>query len=56
MNWKRIRDLPENERDEFVKWLEGQTRPWIDGEPASEQDGYYEWDYENWKRGGRIYD
>lgn len=54
--WPRIRDLPESEREPFRTWLDGQTRPWIEGEPASEQDAYYRHDYENWKRGGPILD
>jgi len=46
--WPRLRDLPETERIIFNEWLCGQTCPWIEGEPESEQDGYYPWDYERW--------
>ena len=55
-DWPRIRNLPESERAEFEKYLEGQTRPWIDGLPANEQDGYYEHDYDRWKRKLLKYD
>jgi len=48
--WPRIRDLPESERAPFIKFLVGQTCPWIEGEPMESQDGYYRQDYENWKR------
>lgn len=47
--WPRIRDLPEAEREPFTKFLVGQTCPMIEGEPMDSQDGYYPWDYENWK-------
>lgn len=47
--WPRLRDLPENEREVFGRWLTGQTCPVIQGEPDSEQDGYYQHDYETWK-------
>lgn len=49
-NWPRIRNLPQEEHEPFMKFLEGQTRPWIDGEPESEQDGYYNCDYLNFKQ------
>lgn len=49
-NWLRIRDLPEAERQPFLDFLAHQTRPWIDGEPESEQDGYYHCDLENFRR------
>ncbi len=49
IDFPRIRDLQEGERKEFDRWLAGQTRPGIEGLPDSEQDGYYEWDYERWK-------
>lgn len=29
-DWPRIRNLPESERRPFGKWLEHQTRPWLD--------------------------
>jgi hypothetical protein len=48
-NWPRVRDLPEKERNEFEIWLNGQTRPVIEGEPDSEQDGYFPWDYAKWR-------
>ena len=54
--WSRVRDLPEEERAPFTEWLDGQTRPMLDGIPMEEQDGYYDHDYRNWKRGGRVYD
>lgn len=49
-NWPRIKDLPEKERKPFSTFLYGQTRPLIDGVPMEEQDAYYSWDYENFKR------
>jgi hypothetical protein len=54
--WPRIRDLPEPERNPFTKWLEGQTMPWIEGEPVENQDAFYPWDYERWKAGKPIID
>lgn len=47
--WPRIRDLPEAERQPFIEFLVGQTVPWIEGEPESEQDGYFEQDYLRFK-------
>jgi len=55
-DWPRIRDLPESERDAFTEWLDGQTRPMIEGEDMSEQDAYYEHDYRAWKRGIGAWD
>jgi hypothetical protein len=54
--WPRMRDLPENERAPFNKWLNGQTCPVIEGIPIEEQDAYYPWDYDRWKRGHPIVD
>jgi hypothetical protein len=54
--WPRIRNLPEAERVPFNKWLIGQTVPMIEGAPMEDQDAYYPWDYQNWKRGGPITD
>ena len=48
--WPRIRDLPEQEQVPFSAFLAGQTRPWLDGITVEQQDAYYTWDYENWKR------
>lgn len=48
--WPRIRELPEAEQAPFREFLNGQTCPWIDGETQAEQDAYYPWDYNNWKR------
>lgn len=56
MNWPRIRDLPEEERVQFIHWLLSQTRPWLDGVPEDEQDGYYQCDYERWKAGLPVID
>lgn len=49
-NFPRIRDLPEQERESFCRWLSGQTVPWFDNLPISEQDGYFRWDYMRWKK------
>lgn len=46
----RIRDLPEKERVMFREFLAGQTTPFLPGVPMRDQDGYYPWDYDNWKR------
>lgn len=56
--YPRIRDLPEKERKPFAKWLQGQTRPLIEGEPftAEHQDAYYPWDYAAWKKGLPVTD
>lgn len=54
--WPRIRDLPEEERVPFAQWLVGQTVPYLENEPQSEQDAYYPWDYEAWKTHGIIFD
>jgi uncharacterized protein YggL (DUF469 family) len=58
MEYTRIRNLPENEREPFRKWLEGQTRPLMENEPmdTESQDAYYEHDYQSWKRGGGVWD
>ncbi len=47
--WYRVRDLPESERQPFEQWLTGKTRPWLDGEPETEQDGYFYWEYSRWR-------
>lgn len=54
--WPRLRDLPKDEQAPFFRWLGGQTRPWLDGVPVDEQDGYYQHDYKNWKVGGPVLD
>ena len=54
--WPRLRDLPEHEREWFAKALDGQTLPWVEGLPASEQDFYYPWDYDRWKQGKPVLD
>lgn len=47
VNYFRISEIPEEQRAEFSKWLEGQTRPLIEGlEP---QDAVWPWDYNRWK-------
>lgn len=54
--WPRIQDLPEEERFPFAEWLYGQTCPWVEGVPADEQDAYYPWDYQRWKRKWPVID
>ena len=56
--YTRIRNLPEEEREPFRKWLVGQTRPAIEEEPMTieAQDAYYEHDYQAWKRGAKVTD
>jgi hypothetical protein len=48
---RRIRDLPAEERPHFRQWLElhKMERPEVPGAAAKDQDGYYPWDYKNWK-------
>lgn len=50
--WPRIRDLPKAEQEAFKQFLVGQTCPIIESLPinAENQDAYYPWDYENFKR------
>jgi len=55
-DFPRIRDLPQEEQGDFDRWLDGQTRPLIDGIPLEEQDFYYPWDYDRWKKGLPIID
>ena len=50
-DYQRIRDLPEEEREPFEKWMRGQTCPYVDTEPIEEQDFFYPWDYDRWKQG-----
>lgn len=49
-HWPRIKNLPKNEQKPFRKWLSGQTCPLIDGLAYEEQDAFYPWDYDQWKR------
>jgi hypothetical protein len=49
-DFPRLKDLKPRERKQFSKWLGGQTRPYLKGLSYDEQDGYYPWDYERWKR------
>lgn len=46
----RIRDLPKKEQKAFRKFLYGQTVPVVEGVPVEDQDFYYSWDYDNFKR------
>ena len=48
--WPRIRNLPPEEQEGFALLIAGLTRPYIEGEPREEQDGYYPRDYQEWKR------
>lgn len=48
VKWPRLRDLPADQRTAFNRWLLGQTCPWLEGIPESEQDGYFPGDYERW--------
>ena len=54
----RISELPEDEREPFTNWMQGQTRPWIDD--LDPQDTAYPWDYERWinkkKTGLEVWD
>lgn len=55
-NWPRIRDLPEKEQAPFRKALGGQTVPLVTAFPAGDQDFYFPWDYERWKKGLPVID
>jgi hypothetical protein len=48
--WPRIRDLPVEEQELFRQWITGQTVPLLPDVPFAEQDGYFPWDYEQWKK------
>lgn len=52
----RIRDLPEHEREAFLKRLEGQTRPLVEGLSMEDQDYFYMCDYFEWKMGLPVMD
>lgn len=52
----RVRDLPKREQKAFRKALNGQTVPLINGLPYDEQDAYYPWDYERWRKGLPVID
>lgn len=48
LTYIRMSDLPPEEHAAFAKWIDGQTRPWIDGlEPM---DAVYVHDYEDYLR------
>ena len=51
LEYMRISELPEDEREPFTEALRGQTCPVIPGiEP---QDAFYVWDYNVWKKHGK---
>ena len=52
----RFRDLPEGEREAFVKWLGHSVRPIFDGLRPEEQDFFFPWDYILWKKSQRKID
>lgn len=45
----RLRDLPEPDRSQFLKWLRGRTIPDLHGVADGEQDVFYLHDYRYWK-------
>jgi hypothetical protein len=49
-HWPRIRELPKDEQKPFRQWLSGQTCPLMSGVPHEEQDAFYPWDYDRWRR------
>ena len=53
VKFSRVRDLPEDERGCFERYLSDQTRPLEEGVPMEEQDFYYPWDYESWLKQGK---
>lgn len=48
---RRLRDLPDRERDLFWEWMYGQTRPFEDGLPDEDQDFFFPHDYDRWRAG-----
>jgi hypothetical protein len=52
MEYPCIRNLPEVEQGVFAHWLFTQTRPLLRDVPDSEQDAYYQHDYDLWKSQG----
>jgi len=53
----RIRELPERERGPFLLWLRGQTCPFEPKVALADQDFYFAWDYDRWRktrRGVRV--
>lgn len=49
-HWPRVRDLPIAEQRPFTRWLAGQSRPYLILAADADQDAYYGWDYDRWKR------
>lgn len=47
LRYVRVSEIPEGERQEFMEFMVGQTRPVIDG--LDSQDAVYVCDYANWK-------
>lgn len=45
----RIRNLPEEEREEFSKWNLERSRPYLEDASPEEQDGYFIRTYNAWK-------
>ena len=43
----RFSEVPEEYKEEFNKWMYGQTMPIIPGEEGG-VDGVYPWDWERW--------
>lgn len=52
----RKSDLPDDLKEEFRKWLVGQTipMPMLDGELV--EDAVYPWDFDRWNNGRPIID
>lgn len=52
--FRRVRDLPLEEREAFERELNHQTRPMVSGIPLEDQDFFYEGDYERWKESPAV--
>ena len=49
--YPRLRELPQEEQEPFWEWMQGQTRPSVDGLPDEDQDYFFPCDYAQWKAG-----
>lgn len=51
----RIRNIPKEEQERFLKFMKGQTRPLFTSLPMEDNDFVYKCDYENFKADGRLF-
>ena len=51
VDYPRVRDLPQQDQIDFLKWLLGKYRPIGDpGEPIEQWDWYFPGDHSDWKK------